>query len=67
MNNLAGLYYSQGRYGEAEPLYQETVEIMVEALGRQHPNAQTCIQNLIVFYRNQGKAREANEVQARYS
>jgi tetratricopeptide (TPR) repeat protein len=27
LNNLAGLYDAQGRYSEAEPLYQQALEL----------------------------------------
>ncbi|NER82600.1 MAG: tetratricopeptide repeat protein, partial [Leptolyngbya sp. SIO1D8] len=33
LNGLAGLYRDQGRYGEAEPLYQESLTIRREQLG----------------------------------
>ena len=32
LNNLAGLYRSQGKYAEAEPLYQHSLAISVRAL-----------------------------------
>ena len=38
LNNLAGLYYEQGRYEEAAPLYMEAVEIIERVLGAEHPN-----------------------------
>ncbi|RMH72917.1 MAG: tetratricopeptide repeat protein, partial [Cyanobacteria bacterium J007] len=37
LNNLAGLYESQGRYAEAEPLYLEAVRIHRIALPENHP------------------------------
>ncbi|WP_390842559.1 MULTISPECIES: tetratricopeptide repeat protein [Nostoc] len=37
-NNLALLYYSQGRYSEAEPLFQKVLEIAELCLGVNHPN-----------------------------
>jgi tetratricopeptide (TPR) repeat protein len=45
LNNLAGLYESQGRYSEAEPLYARAVEILLQTLGQNHPNTQTTINN----------------------
>jgi tetratricopeptide (TPR) repeat protein len=38
VDNLAGLYASQGRYGEAEPLYQRALEGLRRRLGDAHPN-----------------------------
>jgi tetratricopeptide (TPR) repeat protein len=34
---LAGLYYSQGKYKEAEPLYQQALNILEQRLGVDHP------------------------------
>ena len=33
LNNLAALYRAQGRYGEAEPLFQRSLAITEQALG----------------------------------
>ncbi|NJO31296.1 MAG: tetratricopeptide repeat protein, partial [Richelia sp. SL_2_1] len=38
MNNLAGLYYSQGRYEAAEPLYIQALELYKQLLGENHPH-----------------------------
>ena len=38
LNNLAFLYVAQGRYGEAEPLYQEALQARREVLGPRHPD-----------------------------
>ena len=38
VNNLAGLYERQGRYGEAEPLYRRAVLGAERVLGADHPN-----------------------------
>lgn len=45
LNNLAGLYSSQGRYSQAEPLYQQALEICERCLGVNHPNTVTCRKN----------------------
>jgi tetratricopeptide (TPR) repeat protein len=45
LNNLAGLYESQGRYSEAEPLYQQALEIYERQLGVNHPYTVTCRKN----------------------
>ena len=37
MNNLAGLYLSQGRYVEAEPLFRHAVDGLRIVLGEAHP------------------------------
>jgi tetratricopeptide (TPR) repeat protein len=46
LNNLAYLYDSQGRYQEAEPLYQQALDIAQKVLGENHPNTITIRQNL---------------------
>jgi CHAT domain-containing protein len=59
LNNLAGLYESQGRYAEAEPLYQRTVAIFEKALGPEHPNVGAALNNLAGLYESQGRYAEA--------
>ena len=54
LNNLAGLYYSQGLYDKAEPLYKEVIEITGNALGKDHPSYATSLNNLAELYRTQG-------------
>jgi len=46
LNNLAGLYYSLGRYTDAEPLYIEALKITELSLGVNHPNTITVRENL---------------------
>jgi tetratricopeptide (TPR) repeat protein len=38
LNNLAGLYRAQGRYDEAESLYQRSLAIMKAIFPNGHPN-----------------------------
>ena len=49
LNNLAGLYYNQGRYSEAEPLFISAVSIIYQALGAEHPNTNTVLENFYSF------------------
>ncbi len=46
LNNLAGLYDYQGRYTEAESLYQQALDILERRLGANHPNTVTVRENL---------------------
>ena len=46
VNNLAFLYRSQGRYAEAEPLYQRALAGMERVLGKDHPNTKVVRENL---------------------
>lgn len=39
-------YKNQGRYAEAEPLYQQALDIAKQVLGENHPNTITIRQNL---------------------
>jgi len=45
LNNLAGLYESQGKYVEAEPLYQRSLAIRETSLGLDHPTSVTIRNN----------------------
>ena len=55
LNNLAGLYREQGKYAEAEPLYQRALKIDEKALGPDHPDVAIRLNNLAELYRAQGK------------
>ena len=51
LNYLAGLYKSQGRYSEAEPLYLQAVEIFRSKLPANHPNIQVVWKNYVGLWR----------------
>ncbi|WP_417913250.1 tetratricopeptide repeat protein [Candidatus Electronema sp. TJ] len=59
LNDLAVVYYSQGRYEEAEPLYKRSLEIWEKALGKEHPHVAATLNNLAELYRTQGRYEEA--------
>jgi CHAT domain-containing protein len=59
MHTLAVLYKDQGRYGEAEPLYRETLRLNREALGPRHSYTLAFMINLAVLYKEQGRYGEA--------
>jgi len=59
LNYLAGLYQSQGRYSEAEPLYLQAVEIDRRSLPKDHPSLATHLNNLAQLYQSQGRYSEA--------
>ncbi|MEG5039167.1 MULTISPECIES: tetratricopeptide repeat protein [unclassified Microcoleus] len=59
LSYLAGLYYFQGRYSEAEPLYSQVLEIFRGALPEDHPSLATSLNNLAELYRSQGRYLEA--------
>ena len=55
LNNLAILYFYQGKYEQAEPLYQRALAIYEQQLGALHPNTATSLNNLAALYNTQGK------------
>lgn len=59
LDNLAVLYSNQGKYAEAEPLYQRSMAIREKGLGPDHPAVATSLHNLAGFYANQRKYAEA--------
>ncbi len=56
---MALLYQSQGRYSEAEPLYNRSLAITKEQLGDNHPSTATSLNNLALLYQSQGRYSEA--------
>ena len=59
LNNLAGLYYNQGRYSEAEPLFIDALALRKRLLGDDHPAVASSLNNLAGLYKNQGRYSEA--------
>jgi tetratricopeptide (TPR) repeat protein len=64
LNNLAGLYDSQGKFQEAEPLYRQALSIFEQKLGAQHPHTQTVRGNYASLLRKLGRDEEANALDA---
>jgi tetratricopeptide (TPR) repeat protein len=64
-NNLAILYQHLSRYEEAEPLYQWALGIFEKALGPEHPNVATCLENYASLLRSMGRPEKAEPLQAR--
>ena len=58
LNNLAGLYFAQGHYEEAEPLLVQALELRQRLLGENHPDVATSFNNLALFYYAQGRYEE---------
>ena len=65
LNNLAALYHAQGKYAEAEPLYQRALAIRENALEPEHPDVATSLNNLAELYRAQGKYAESEPLHQR--
>ena len=64
LNNLAELYRAQGRYAEAEPLYQRSLAIRKKALGPEHPYVAQTLENYAALLRQTERADEAERVEA---
>jgi tetratricopeptide (TPR) repeat protein len=59
LSRLATLYYSQGRYEDAEPLYVQALELSKRLLGENHPDVATSLNNLAGLYKSQGRYEDA--------
>ena len=59
LNKQAYTYQEQGRYAEAEPLYEQALDIFRQVYGEQHPHVATSLNNLAALYRSQGRSAEA--------
>jgi hypothetical protein len=56
---LAGVYRSQGKYGEAEGLYKRALTIRENVLGKSHPDVAATLNNLATVYGAAGKIENA--------
>ena len=59
LNDLAALYLVQGRYGEAEPLFEQALQLRREVLGGRHPDTLQSLNDLAALYDRQGRDGEA--------
>jgi tetratricopeptide (TPR) repeat protein len=59
LNNLALLYHIQGKYEDAEPLYQRAIKIFEQAWGNAHSDTATSLSNLANLYYRQKKYEDA--------
>ncbi len=65
LNDLAELYRVEGRYAEAEPLYQRSLAIWKKRLGSAHPNVAQSLENYAGLLRVTGRDTEADRLEAR--
>lgn len=56
---LGWFYKGQGFYQQAEPWFQQCVQICQNRLGSEHPNVATSLNNLAELYHSQGRYSEA--------
>ena len=59
------VYDDQGRYADAEALYKRALAIAEKALGQDHPDVGTTLNNLARVHRNQGKYADAEPLYKR--
>ena len=59
LNNLAGLYQTQGRYAAAEQAFNGVATLLELVLGPEHADLATAFNNLAVVYRAQGRYADA--------
>jgi tetratricopeptide (TPR) repeat protein len=64
-NNLALLYHIQGKYEQAEPLYQRVLEITEKTLEPDRVSVALTLNNLAELYRIQGKYKQAEPLYLR--
>ena len=65
LNNLAKLYQVQGKYAEAEPLYKRSLAIREKALGPEHLDVATSLENCAMLLRMTNREDEAVKMEAR--
>ncbi len=65
LNNLAFIYKVQGKYADAEPLYERSLAIVEETLGLGHPRLATSLDNLAGLHHEQGNYAEAEPLYKR--
>jgi tetratricopeptide (TPR) repeat protein len=65
LDRLAKLYYDQGRYSDAEPLYVRALAIIEQQLGANHPDTATILNNLASLYRATGRYSDAEPLYIR--
>src|SRR5205085_2614201 len=59
LEDLAGIYISQGNYDDAELLFKQALSVQEDALGSMHPDTATALNNLAYFYEHRGKYDDA--------
>lgn len=65
LKNLALLYHAQGKYDEAEPLYQRSLAIWEKVLGPEHPAVAQSLDNYASLLREIGRTKEAEVLEER--
>ena len=66
MLELARLYFNQGKYEQAEPLYQRALYIKEKALDPEHPSTAITLRSYAYLLRQMKREREAALLEARF-
>src|SRR5260370_38859795 len=64
LRNVADFYRGQGKYEQAEPLYQQALRIWEQALGPEHPNLAYPFHGLAILFTRQGKYEQAEPLRS---
>ena len=62
---LAALYQAQGKHGEAERMYKQSLEVWEKSLGPNHPYVAKGMENYARLLRKLNREEEAAKFQAR--
>jgi len=62
MNNLAEVLSHQGKYDEAEVMYQQALAVMEMVLGKEHPETLSSVSSLANMLNHQSKHEEAKKI-----
>ncbi|MBV9259409.1 MAG: tetratricopeptide repeat protein, partial [Ktedonobacteraceae bacterium] len=65
LNDLALLYQAQGRYEEAEPLYERALQIYEKTMRPDHPGLATILGNYAYLLEEMQRPDEAAQLRAR--
>jgi formylglycine-generating enzyme required for sulfatase activity/CHAT domain-containing protein/Tfp pilus assembly protein PilF len=65
LNNLGNIYSSQGKYNDAEQMYQRALAIYEKAVGTNDPRLGQTLNNLAVLYRRKGDYVHAEQLYRR--
>ncbi len=65
LNPLADVYYAQGQYAEAKPLYKRALRIYERTLGKNHPEVAVTLENYADLLRRTNRDAKAKKMEAR--
>jgi tetratricopeptide (TPR) repeat protein len=65
LDDRARLYQREGRYADAEPLYQRSLAIREKVLGPDHPDVATSLNNLAGLYQSERRYDDAEPLYQR--